>query len=135
MNTSGSRIFILLSRNVTLFRIAHLIFVRAFNSHLSISIALHCAFAIAYNSMDCYISTNTFINGYTSTSMTFSSLVSFCIVYAFTKCCSTTSSSSDSSMNIEPTNVTPCPICFFAHQCLLLPCKNSTTNVPIISIS
>jgi len=47
-----------------------------------------------------------------STSTTFSSFVSFCIVYASTKCCSSASSSSNSSMNIGLTHVAPSFVCF-----------------------
>jgi hypothetical protein len=85
--------------------------------------------------MDYYISTYTFIDGYTSASTMFSSHVSFYIIYASTKCCSTTSSSYDSSMNTWSIDVTPCLICFLAHQCLLLLRKNSIPNVPDVSIS
>jgi hypothetical protein len=43
-----------------------------------------------------------------------------CIVFSFTKCCSTTSSSSDSSMNTGSTNVAPSHIYYFACQLFLL---------------
>jgi hypothetical protein len=63
----------------------HLLFAIAFDPRLSISITLHCVFAIAYTFVDYYTSTYTFVDGCTSALMTFSSLASFCIVYASTK--------------------------------------------------
>jgi hypothetical protein len=93
-----------------LFRIACLLFVIAFNSHLSISIALQCAFVISYTSMDSCISAST----------KFSSLVSFYTICASTKCCSIALSSSNSSMNTKFTNVAIAFVYFFRHQCILL---------------
>jgi hypothetical protein len=70
-------------------------------------------------------------------SCSFASLASFYIVYASTKCYSTTSSSSNFSMNIESTNVVSSFICSFACQCFFHFCakKNSTINVLVVSIS
>jgi len=67
-------------------------------------------------------------------STTFSSLVAICVVYVSTKCCSTTSSSSNSLMNIRSIDVAHGIVCFFAHQLLLLLHKNSTSNVLVIYI-
>jgi hypothetical protein len=64
-----------------------------------------------------------------------SSLVSFCIIHASTKCCSIASISSDSSMNIGSIDVTHGHVCSLTHQHLLLLCKNSIANVPIVSMS
>jgi hypothetical protein len=115
--------------------IARLLFPTTFNSHLSISITLCCAFAIACTFVDCYTSICTFVDGYTSTSMTFSSPASFYIIYASIKCRSITLTSFDSSMNIGSINVVPSLSYFFARQRLLLLCKNSTTYVLVVSIS
>jgi hypothetical protein len=56
--------------------------------------------------------------------------VSLCVICVSTKCCSTTS-----SMNIVSIDVAIGLVCFLACQCLLLLCKNSTTNLPIVFIS
>jgi hypothetical protein len=53
----------------------------------------------------------------------------------FHKVLSTTSSSFDSSMNIGSIDVALNLVCFLGHQLLLLMCKNSTTDVPILYIS
>ncbi len=52
-----------------------------------------------------------------------------------TNCYSTTSSYSNSSMNIESTNVVPSLVCSFAHQHFLLLCKNLIVDVLVVSIS
>ncbi len=109
-----SRILIPFSKNVALSRIVHFLFATTFDSCLSISIALCCAFAITYTFVVCYTSTCIFVDVCTSTSTMFSSLASFCITYASTKCSSTTLSSLDSSMNIKSTNVTIGPFDSFA---------------------
>ncbi len=62
-------------------------------------------------------------------------LVSVCAACASTNCCSTTLFSSNFSMNIKSTNFVLGHVCAFACQCLLLMCKNSTSDVPIWSIS
>ncbi len=134
MNHSGSRILIPFSKGVVLSRIACLLFVITFNSHLSISIALHYSFAIASTFVDNCIPTCTSVNSYASTSMTFSSLVSFYVVCSSTKCYSIVSSFSDFSMNTKYINVAPSPICSFTHQLLLLLRKNSTINLTILYI-
>ncbi len=64
-----------------------------------------------------------------STSTMFSSLVSFSIVCSFAKCCSTISSSSNSSMNTGSIDVALSLICSSGCQHLLVLCKNSTTNI------
>jgi hypothetical protein len=69
------------------------------------SIAFHCVSAITYTFVDYYTSTCTSVDGCIFASMTFSSPESFYVVYVFTKCYSTTSSSFDSSMNIRSTDV------------------------------
>jgi hypothetical protein len=135
MNHSRSKILVPFSISVALSKIAHLLFATAFDSHLLISIALHCAFAITCTFVDYCTSTCTFIDSCTSTSMTFSSFVSFYVVCSYTKCCSIASSSFDSSMNIGSIDVILGHVCFLTHQLLLLLCKNSTTNVPILYIS
>jgi len=70
-----------------------------------------------------------------STSIMFSSLVSFSIVCSSTKCCSTPSSSSDSSMNTGSIDVALSRIYSFGHQHLLLLWKNSTIDVLVVFIS
>ncbi len=89
INRSRFGILIPFSISVALSRIAHLLFATTSNSCLSISIALHCAFAIACTYVACYTSTCTSMDSCSSISTTFSSLASFCIVYASTKCYST----------------------------------------------
>jgi hypothetical protein len=71
----------------------------------------------------------------TSASTMFSFAMSVYVVCASTKCCSIALFSSDSSMNIGFIDVAPDPIYFLTHQCLLLLCKNSTTNVLVVSMS
>ncbi len=66
MNRLGSRILIPFSKSVALSKIAHLLFATTFNSHLSISIAFCCAFAIAFIFVDCCTSTYTSVDGYIS---------------------------------------------------------------------
>jgi hypothetical protein len=61
--------------------------------------------------------------------------VSFPIVCSSTKCCSTASSSSNSSMNTRSIDVVIGPIYFFGCQCLLLLCKNSTTYILAVFMS
>ncbi len=99
------------------------------------SIAFHYASTITYTFIDYYTSTCTYVDGCIFASTTLSSHASFYVVYAFTKCYSITSSSSNSSMNTKSTNVAPSLICFLAHQCRLLLCKKSIAYVPIVSMS
>jgi hypothetical protein len=80
----------------------------------------------------CCTSTCTFVDSCFSVSTTFSSLASFCTIYVSKKCCSTTLSSSNSSMNISSTDVAPGPFCSFTCQCLLLLFKYSIIVVPVI---
>jgi len=115
MNCSRFGILIPFSKSVALSMIAHLLFITTSNSRLSISIALCYAFAIASTFVDCCISTSTML----------SSLASVFVIYASTKCYSTTSSSSNSSMNIRSTNVIPSHVYSLARQPLLLLRKNS----------
>ncbi len=105
--------------------ITPLLFVATFDSCTLISITLSCVYVIAY----------TFVDGCTSASMMFSSFTSIYVVYVSTNYCSTTSSSSNSSMNTKPIDVTPSHVYSLTHQRLLLLCKNLTSNVPILSIS
>jgi hypothetical protein len=85
--------------------------------------------------MVCYIFNCTFVDRHSSCATMFSSLASFCIIYASTKYWSLTSSSSDSSVHTGSTNVTPGHVCSLAHQRHLLLLKNSIANVPIIFMS
>ncbi len=116
-------------------RITHLLFTIASDSRLLISITLRCASTIAYTFLDCCTSTYIFMDGCTFTWMTFSSLALFYLVYASTKCCSTTSYSSNFSMNTKSTNVAPGFVRSLTRQCLLLLLKNSTADVPVVFIS
>jgi hypothetical protein len=106
-------------------KIGRLLFTIASNSRLSISITLCCASTITCTSMDCC----------TSTSTTFSSPTSVYPVYASTKLYSTTSSSSNSSMNIGSIDVALGPIYFLARQLLLLMRKNSTIDVQVLYVT
>jgi hypothetical protein len=74
------------------------------------------------------------VDSCTSTSTTFSSPTSLCTSCASTKCCSTASSCSHSSMNTECIDVVPSPVCSLACQRLLLLRKNSHVDVPVVSI-
>jgi hypothetical protein len=118
-----------------MFKIAHLIFATASNSRLSISVTFHCASSIAYTLMVCYTSICTSMDGFTFTSRTLSSPMSFYNVYASTKCYSTASSSFNSLVNTKFTNVAPGHVCFLAHQLPLLLHKKLIANVPILYIS
>ncbi len=131
MNHSRSRILIPFSRSVVLSKIVRFLFAITSTSHCSISITLHCASAILCTFVACCTFNYTFVDSCSSFTTTFSSLVSFCIICASTKCCSLASSSSDSSMH---TNVALGPIYFLACQRCLLLCKNSTIDVLIISV-
>ncbi len=66
---------------------------------------------------------------------TFSSYMSFCTIYASTKWCSSTLSSSNSSMHTGSINIAPGFVCSFAHQRHLLLRKNSTAYVLIVLMS
>ncbi len=92
---------------------------------ISISITLGCT----------SIDICTFVDGYTPTLNIFSSSTSFYIAYVLTNCCYTPSSSSDSSMFTESTNVAPGLACTFELQPLLHLHKNSNAYVPILYIS
>jgi hypothetical protein len=91
--------------------------------------------AHTYTCVDYWPSICTLVDGYTSASTMFSSFTSICAICASTKCYSTTSSSSYSSMNTKSIDVAFGPICSLAHQCFILVHKNSTLDVPIISMS
>ncbi len=115
-------------------KITCLLFAIAFASHYSMSIALCYAFAIVYTSMACYIFNSTSMDNCSSFTTTFSSFTSFYNVNASTKCYSSTSSSFNSSMHIKSTNITPCPVCFLAHQHHLLLHKNSIAYILIVFV-
>jgi hypothetical protein len=85
--------------------------------------------------VDCCTSTCTCVDTCSSTSTMFSSPAFFYIVYASKFCYFTTWSSSNSSMNIESTNVAPSLVCFLTLQHLLFFCKNLNVDVPVVSIS
>jgi hypothetical protein len=85
--------------------------------------------------VDYCTTTCTFVDGCTSTSTTFSSLAFICVVYASTTCCSIALSSFNFSMNTGSLDVHPSPPYSLTRQCFLLLCKNSITNVLIISMS
>jgi hypothetical protein len=114
---------------------ASLLFVTTSNSHLLIFITFRCVFAITCTFVDYCASTCTSMDRCASISMTFSSLVSFCVVYVSTKCYSTSLSSFDYSINTESTDVALSLVYSLAHQCLLFLHKNSTTCVLVVSIS
>ncbi len=134
MNYLGSRILIPSPKIVVLSKITRLFFATVSNSCLSISITLRCASTITYIFMDFYTSTCVFVDSCNYASTMFSSLGFLCVICASIKCCSTTSSSSDFSMNTRFTDVVLGHVCSLAHQHLLLLCKNSITNVLVISI-
>jgi hypothetical protein len=75
--------------------ISCILFVATSDSCTLISIAFNCVYVIAY----------TFVDGCIFPSMMFSSFASIYVVYASTNYCSTTSFSSNSSMNTKPTYV------------------------------
>ncbi len=110
MNQSRFGILIPFSRSVILSRIICIFFAITSNSSFSISIALHCASTIRLHLCGllyfhlhlCGWLYFRFNNILLSTSV--------CVVYASTKCYSTTSSSFDFSMNIGSINVAPGPI-------------------------
>jgi hypothetical protein len=115
-------------------KIARLLFITASTSHCSISITLRCASTIIYTSVACHTFNCSSVDNCSSFTTTFSSLASFCTVYASTKCCSSTSSSPNSSMHIKFTNVALHPVYFLACQCRLFLRKNSIANVLIVSM-
>jgi hypothetical protein len=116
-------------------RIAHLLLTIASISCCSISIALRCAFAIVCTFVACCTFNNTFVDSYFSFTTMLSSLASFCTIYASTKCSSNALFSSDALMHTKFIDVAPSIIYFFARQCCLFLCKNSTSYVPVVSIS
>ncbi len=116
MNQSRFEILIPFSKSVVLSKIACLLFMTISNSHLSISITLCCASTIICTYVDCCTSTCTSVDGYTSASTMFSSLASICEVCVSTKCCSTSLSSSNSSMNIGSINVVSGFVCSLTQQ-------------------
>jgi hypothetical protein len=119
MNRSRFGILIPFSIIVTLSRIAHFLFTTP--SCYSISIALHCVSTIIYTFVACYTFNCIYVDSYFSFTTTFASLMSFCTICASTKCCSSASSSFDSSMHARSINVAPSHVCSLTHQhCLLL---------------
>jgi hypothetical protein len=127
MNRSRSKILIFFSKSIALSSIMCFFFATTSNSHLYVS--------IAYTFVAYYIFTSIFSDGCFFASTTFSSLASLCIIYASTKCCSITSFSFDSLMNIGSINVAPSHVCSITCQRPLLLHKNSTSNVPSLYIS
>jgi hypothetical protein len=119
MNHSTFGMRITFSRIVALSMMVCLLFVATSYSHILISITLN------YASINVCI----FMDGSTSTSTMSSSLASIYITCVNIDCYSTTSFSSNSSMNTISTYVVLGHVCEFAHQCFLLLCKNSTTDV------
>ncbi len=135
MNHSRSGIFIPFSSSVIQSSIVCFLLITISDFCHSISIALCCASNVTCTFVSCYTSTCTFVDNCCFTATTFSSPTSFCTIYTSTKCCSTTLSSFDSSMNVGTTNVAPSLVYFFTCQHCLLLCKNSTIDVSIISMS
>jgi hypothetical protein len=133
MNCSRSRISILFSKSVVLSKIVRFLFTTTFVSCCSISITLHHASTIVCTFVACYTFNCTNVDSCSSFAIMFFSLVFSYIVYAFTKCYSSASSSFNFSMHIRSNDVAPL-VCSFVHRCHLLLRKNSTTNVPIISM-
>jgi hypothetical protein len=129
MNRSRSRILIPFSKSVVLSRITHLLFAIASASCYSISIAFCCASTVVYTFVACCTFNCTFVDRCFSFATTFSSLASFYIVYASTKCSFVASFSFNSSMHIRSINATLGPIYSLIHQCHLLLRKNLVANV------
>jgi len=113
-------------------QIAHILFASTFASpcSISISITLHCFYACTY--VVCCTFNYTFVDNCSSFTTTSSSLASFCIVCALTKCYSSISSSFDSSMHTKSTNVALSHVYSLAHQCRLLLCKKSNLDVLVV---
>ncbi len=116
-------------------KITYIFFVTTFTSHCSIFINLHCAFAIVCTFVACCTFNYTSMNGRSSCVTMFSSLVSFCIIYASTKWCSLASSSFDFSMHTGSIDVALGHVYFLTRQHHLLLHKNSTVDVPIVFMS
>ncbi len=135
MDRSGSGILIPFFKSASISRITCLFFAIAFASRCSIFTALRCAFAFVCTSLVCYIFNCTYVDSCSSFITMFSSLVSFCIIYASTKCYSSTSFSFNFSMHTWSIDVAPGFVCSFALQHHLLHPKNSTTNILVISMS
>jgi hypothetical protein len=111
-----------------------LLFAITFTSCCSISITLHCVFTIVYTSMAWCTFNCTFVDNYSSFATMLSSLASFYIIYASTKCYSLALSSFDSSMHTKSVDVALDHVCSFTCQCHLLLRKNSTLDVPVIYV-
>jgi len=115
-----------------MFRIAHLLFVPTSTSHYSTSITLRYASAIVYTSM-AYCTFNCIsVDSYSSFTTMFSSLASICTNSTSTKCCFSTSSSSDCSMHTRSIDVAPSLVCSLAWQRHLLLHKNSILDVLVV---
>jgi len=112
-------------------RIACIIFASTSASpcSISISITLRCFYACAY--VACIFNC-TFVDNCSSFTTRSSSLASFCIICALTKCYSSISSSFDSSMHTKSTNVALSHVYSLTHQCHLLLCKKSNLDVSIV---
>jgi hypothetical protein len=122
-------------KSVILSRITHLLFAIISTSHYSISINFCCAFAIVYMFVVCCTITFIFVNNNYSCATMFSSFASLCTIYASTKWCSSISSSFDFSMHIKSIDVAFVLVYSLTCQRHLLLHKNSTRNVPVISMS
>ncbi len=101
----------------------------------SFSNTIRCAFTIICTFVGCYTFNCIFVDNCSSFTTTFSSLTSFCIDYASTKCCSSISFSFDSLMHTRSTNVAFGHVCLFARQHHLLLSINSIADVLIVSLS
>ncbi len=129
MNRSRFGILIPFSKSVILSNITNLFLATASNSHHSISIALCRASTITYTFVLCRTSICTFVDNCCFDAIMLSSLASFCTIYASIKCCSTTLSSFNSSMNTRSTNVTPSLVYFFTS---FIVAQNSTAYVLVV---
>jgi hypothetical protein len=107
-------------RSVVLSMMICLLFVTTSNSHISICITLNCG----------SVNVCTFMDGCIFASTMFSFLASIYVACASIDYYSTTSFSSDFSMNTRSTNVVLSHVCKVAHHHFLLRHKNSTINVP-----
>ncbi len=127
-------ILIPFSKSVILSKIAHLFIITTFVSCYSISTTFCRASTIVYTYAACYTINCTSVDSCSSYATMFSSLASFCIVYASIKRCFATSSSFDSSMHTKSIDVALGLVYFLTNQHCLLLHKNSTTRFLIIYV-
>jgi hypothetical protein len=120
---------------VIMVEVMHIFSLLALPLHVASSIALHYAFINVYTSMVCYTFNYTFVDSCSSFATMFSSLASFYIVYASTKCYSSASFSSNFSTHIKSIDVAPNHVYFLTHRGRLLLRKNSSIDVLIVSMS